>query len=60
MCIFCLVCSQKLPLTTCEDGIKYNNGTCYIDDEMTGVWNDTMFEEETGLKRVSPAEEYFK
>ncbi|XP_045164528.1 sodium- and chloride-dependent glycine transporter 1-like [Mercenaria mercenaria] len=52
-------CSQKLPLTTCDDGIKYGNGTCFEDDEMAGVWNDTLFEEKTGIKRVSPAEEYF-
>ncbi|KAL4226538.1 hypothetical protein ACF0H5_014523 [Mactra antiquata] len=52
-------CSQNLPLTQCTDGESYANGTCYVDGEMVGVWNDTLFEEETGLKRVSPAEEYF-
>ncbi|KAK3101057.1 hypothetical protein FSP39_000622 [Pinctada imbricata] len=52
-------CSLKIPLTKCDNGVKYLNGTCYVNDEFEGVWNNTMFTAITGRKRVSPAEEYW-
>lgn len=54
-------CRDKLPLMDCTAGtqIKYPNGTCYSDGQLVGVWNDTVFENKTGISRVSPAEEYW-
>ncbi|XP_069141841.1 sodium-dependent proline transporter-like [Argopecten irradians] len=52
-------CSLKLPLVKCEVGEKFLNGTCYSDGVFRGLYNDTMFTDATGRKRISPAEEYF-
>ena len=58
----CLDCRDKLPLMECTDGAqtKNPNGTCYSEGQLIGVWNDTVFENKTGISRVSPAEEYWK
>ncbi|CAG2234787.1 GLYT [Mytilus edulis] len=51
-------CADKLPLIDCTT-TKYLNGTCYNGDQFLGLWNDTMFTEVTGHKRISAAEEYW-
>ncbi|KAK3101975.1 hypothetical protein FSP39_007759 [Pinctada imbricata] len=54
-------CSLKLPQIDCtiSQGVKYKNGTCYSNEEFKGIWNDTLFTNVTGRKRVLPAEEYW-
>ncbi|XP_052782178.1 sodium-dependent proline transporter-like [Mya arenaria] len=52
-------CRLKLPSVSCDDGVKHVNGTCYVDSAFTGLWNDSLFTEATGRKRVSPSEEYY-
>lgn len=56
--LFIIVCADKLPLIDCTT-TKYLNGTCYNGDQFLGLWNDTMFTEVTGHKRISAAEEYW-
>lgn len=52
-------CRLKLPSTDCSDGTKYQNGTCYSGNQFSGLWNETLFTEVTGRKRVLPSEEYW-
>ncbi|OWF44590.1 sodium- and chloride-dependent glycine transporter 1-like [Mizuhopecten yessoensis] len=52
-------CSLKLPLVKCEVGEKFLNGSCFVSGKFKGLWNDTLFTNATGRKRISPAEEYF-
>jgi len=53
-------CRLKLPSVTCDDGERNDDGTCDVDGEFAGLWNDTLFTEVTGRTRVSPSEEYYK
>ncbi|XP_060081370.1 sodium-dependent proline transporter-like [Ylistrum balloti] len=52
-------CSLKLPLVKCGEGEKLLNGTCLVNGLFKGLWNDSLFTNATGRKRISPAEEYF-
>ena len=40
--------------------ITYTNGTCYNGTTLVGIWNETVFEDNTHLKRTSASEEYYK
>ena len=55
-----LDCRLKLPSTDCSGGTKYMNGTCYSGGHFSGLWNETLFTQETVRKRVLPSEEYWK
>lgn len=52
-------CRLKLPSTDCSGGVKHLNGTCYSDGQFLGLWNETLFTEVTGRKRILPSEEYW-
>jgi len=57
------VCVDRLPDVPCNASrqIAYANGTCYSDSaDMIGIWNQTVFEDVTRLKRTSASEEYYK
>lgn len=56
-----LDCSLKLPKVTCfGTEQKFANGTCYSNHVFKGIWNDAIFKNVTGRRRVSPTEEYWK
>ncbi|ESO89894.1 hypothetical protein LOTGIDRAFT_124265, partial [Lottia gigantea] len=46
--------TSELPWTSCVQ--KWNTEE---DDEITGIWNSSLFTEVTGRKRTSPSEEYW-
>ncbi|XP_076468790.1 sodium-dependent proline transporter-like [Babylonia areolata] len=56
-------CSLKFPFVTCEDenNVQNEDGSCtdVTSGDMVGLWNATLFTEETGTKLVSPSEEYW-
>nr|WLN44358.1 AAT3 [Sinonovacula rivularis] len=55
-------CAQKVPLRACDgkEEVRNEDGSCYnADENLIGVWNDTLFTETTGIKRPSAAEEYW-
>ncbi|KAJ8301431.1 hypothetical protein KUTeg_020418 [Tegillarca granosa] len=54
-------CSLKLPIVVCDQNgqTQYLNGTCFSNNEFVGLWNDTLFVNTTGRKRISAAEEYW-
>merc|ERR1719239_1114984 len=52
-------CSLKWPLLDCVEGVRQPNGTCYQSGHFQGVWNSSLFEEQTGRRRISPSEEYW-
>ncbi|XP_050413379.1 sodium- and chloride-dependent glycine transporter 1 [Patella vulgata] len=52
-------CSMLLPLVKTCDGIAYPNGTCYNKQEFVGIWNNTLFTNVTGRRRISSSEEYW-
>ena len=59
----CAVCVDRIPDVSCTNTtpqVAYANGTCYNDTELIGVWNETVFESSTHLKRTSASEEYYK
>lgn len=54
-------CRLNLPSVSCENDVKYANGTCYSEDgRRLGLWNATLYTQVTGRRRVSPSEEYYK
>lgn len=56
-----LDCTLKLPKVTCfGTEQKFANGTCYSNHVFKGIWNDAIFKNVTGRRRVSPTEEYWK
>jgi len=58
-----LVCVDRIPDMTCTNDpklVSYANGTCYNGTDLVGVWNETIFERTTNLKRTSASEEYYK
>ena len=57
------VCMDRLPDVPCNvtRQMAYANGTCYRDTGgLVGIWNQTVFENVTRLKRTSASEEYYK
>jgi len=57
------VCVDRMPEVSCSNStpqVAYANGTCYNGTELVGVWNETIFENVTHLKRTSASEEYYK
>jgi len=56
------VCVDRLPVLPCNVSrqIAYANGTCYSESQLAGIWNQTIFENATRLKRTSASEEYYK
>ncbi|XP_052678713.1 sodium- and chloride-dependent glycine transporter 1-like isoform X1 [Crassostrea angulata] len=53
-------CTLKLPKVTCfGTEQKFANGTCYSNHVFKGIWNDAIFKNVTGRRRVSPTEEYW-
>lgn len=58
---FHLDCTLKLPKVTCfGTEQKFANGTCYSNHVFKGIWNEAIFKNVTGRRRVSPTEEYWK
>ena len=60
---WCKGCSGNVPRTDCEGegAVRAGNGTCWdTEGGMTGVWNDTLLTQSTGIYRRSPAEIYWK
>jgi len=54
---------DRIPEVSCTNAtpqVAYANGTCYNGSELVGVWNETVFETSTHLKRTSASEEYYK
>ena len=56
------VCFDRLPNVVCDfaNMTRHANGTCYNDDGFIGLWNNTIFRNTTGIKRVSASQEYYK
>jgi len=57
------VCVDRIPEMSCTNltpQVAYANGTCYNGSTLVGVWNETVFESTTHLKRTSASEEYYK
>ncbi|XP_061187866.1 sodium- and chloride-dependent glycine transporter 1-like [Saccostrea echinata] len=53
-------CSLKLPTVIClRNEQKFPNGTCYSQNVFKGIWNETIFRNVTGRRRISPTEEYW-
>lgn len=57
--MFSADCSLNWPLVDCVDGVQEANGTCYKDEKFQGIWNISLFDNKTGIKRVWPSEEYW-
>ncbi|XP_064605350.1 sodium- and chloride-dependent glycine transporter 1-like [Liolophura sinensis] len=53
------LCLHKLPIVDCTKFTSFKNGTCYNQTQRIGLWNDTVFTNITGLKRILPTEEYW-
>ena len=55
-------CYKFWPDVNCtgNDFTAYDNGTCYNDTALKGVWDHDVFENFTGIKRISASENYFK
>jgi len=63
MIMTCKVCVDRLPDVPCNitGQIIYANGTCYSRAAgLVGIWNQTVFENVTQLKRTTASEEYYK
>ena len=59
----CSVCADRVPDMSCTNDTEltaHANGTCYNDTSLVGIWNETVFESATHLKRTSASEEYYK
>lgn len=56
------LCVDRIPEVSCTNSTPqtaFANGTCYNGTELVGVWNETIFESVTHLKRTSASEEYY-
>ena len=54
-------CTTTLEVLESCNGTSHGNGTCYsVSGEFLGIHNETQYELTTGIKRVLPAEEYYR
>uniref|UniRef100_A0A1I8HK84 Transporter n=1 Tax=Macrostomum lignano TaxID=282301 RepID=A0A1I8HK84_9PLAT len=52
-------CTDRLPFVSCGEGQPQPNGTCYNGTIFLGIYNESLFQKTTGLRRILASEEYF-
>ncbi|XP_064631978.1 sodium- and chloride-dependent glycine transporter 1-like [Lineus longissimus] len=55
-------CSLLLPKLNCTGNmeVQQDNGSCTILGEAIGLWNESLYTNKTGKRRILPSEEYYK
>lgn len=53
---------MKLPNVDCDGNatVRYENGSCYANSTMIGLWDYQKYQNATGVQRKLASEEYFE